>query len=211
MASLKKTLDQYEIEISDEAYPLLKHYCNTLWEINKEINLTRHTSYDKFVSRDLVDTMELAKLIPEGVEVLDVGSGGGVPGMVLAIIRPDLQVSLTDSVGKKANALGAIAEEIGLQIEIYQCRAEDLLEDFRYDFTVARAVGPLKKFGVWFEKVWPSIGKLLAIKGPKWVEEKAEADEAGVLDKVDVKVLAEYDVPGFEWQSVILELSGKRG
>ena len=64
---------------------------------------------------------------------------------------------------------------------------------------------------MWFEKVWPSIGKLLAIKGPKWVEEKAEADEAGVLDKVDVKVLAEYDVPGFEWQSVILELSGKRG
>ena len=132
MASLKKTLDQYEIEISDEAYPLLKHYCNTLWEINKEINLTRHTSYDKFVSRDLVDTMELAKLIPEGVEVLDVGSGGGVPGMVLAIIRPDLQVSLTDSVGKKANALGAIAEQIGLEIEIYQCRAEDLLDCLLY-------------------------------------------------------------------------------
>ena len=88
MASLKKTLDQYEIEISDEAYPLLKHYCNTLWEINKEINLTRHTSYDKFVSRDLVDTMELAKLIPEGAEVLDVGSGGGVPGICLLYTSP---------------------------------------------------------------------------------------------------------------------------
>jgi 16S rRNA (guanine527-N7)-methyltransferase len=131
--------------------------------------------------------------------------------MVLSILRPDLQVSLTDSVGKKANALGAIAEEIGLSVEIYQCRAEDLLEDFRYDVTVARAVGPLKKFGVWFEKVWPSVGRLLALKGPKWVEEKAEADTIGCLDKVDIEVVAEYDVPGFEWQSVILEIKGKRG
>ena len=210
MASLKKTLDQYEISVSDHAYPLLKQYCAALWEINKELNLTRHTSYEKFVTRDLVDTMELAELIPERCDVLDVGSGGGVPGMLLAILRPDLQVALTDSVGKKAKAMGAIAEQLGLEVEIYQCRAEDLLEDFRYDYTVARAVGPLKKFGIWFEDVWPSIGRLLAIKGPKWVEEKAEADQLGCLKNVEVKVVKEYDVPGLEWQSVILELRGKK-
>lgn len=209
MASLKKTLDQYEVEVSEEAYPLLKHYCAAVWEINKEVNLTRHTSYEKFVTRDLVDTIELGKLIPQGAKVLDVGSGGGVPGMVLKIIRPDLSVSLTDSVGKKASALGAIADHIGLPIEIYQSRAEDLLVDFKFDYTVARAVGPLKKFGIWFEEVWPAIGKLLAIKGPKWVEEKADADEIGCLDKVQIQVVAEYDVPGLDWKSVILELSGK--
>ena len=86
-----------------------------------------------------------------------------------------------------------------------------MLEDFRYDYTVARAVGPLKKFGIWFEKVWPSLGKLLAIKGPKWVEEKAAADEIGCLNNVDIKVASEYDVPGLDWQSVILEITGKRG
>lgn len=209
MASLKKTLDQYEIEVTDEAYPLLKHYCSAVWELNKEVNLTRHTSYEKFVTRDLVDTLELAKLIPEGKNVLDIGSGGGVPGMVLKIIRPDLKVALTDSVGKKAAALGTIADHIGLSIEIYQSRAEDLLVDFKFDYTVARAVGPLKKFGLWFGGVWPSIGKLLAIKGPKWVEEKAAADEIGCLDKVNVKVVSTYDVPGLDWQSVILELRGK--
>ncbi|MEL7499834.1 MAG: 16S rRNA (guanine(527)-N(7))-methyltransferase RsmG [Planctomycetota bacterium] len=210
MASLKKTLDQYEIEVSDEAYPLLKQYCTSVWEINKEINLTRHTSYEKFVTRDLVDTIELSKLIPNGSEVLDVGSGGGVPGLVLAIIRPDLNVSLTDSVGKKAAALGAIADQIGISLEIYQSRAEDLLEDFRFDYTVARAVGPLKKFGIWFEKVWPSIGKLLAIKGPKWVDEKAAADEIGCLNQIDIEVVSTYDVPGLDWQSVILQMTGKR-
>ncbi len=209
MASLKKTLDQYEIEVPDAAYPMLKHYCAALWEMNKQINLTRHTSYEKFVTRDLVDTMELSSLIPENCEVLDVGSGGGVPGMILAILRPDLSVALTDSVGKKAHAMGEIAEALGLNIEIYQCRAEHLLEDFRYDYTVARAVGPLKKFGIWFEKVWPSVGRLLAIKGPKWVEEKADADAIGCLDKVHIRVAHEYDVPGLDWKSVILELRGK--
>ena len=70
-------------------------------------------------------------------------------------------------------------------------------------------MGPLKKFGVWFEGVWPSVGRLLAIKGPKWVEEKAAADEAGCLKNVSIEVVAEYDVPGLEWQSYILELRGK--
>ena len=209
-ASLKQTIEQFGLTVPESSYSQLKHYCQSLWQINKNINLTRHTSYEKFVSRDLLDTIEISKLIPEGKEVLDIGSGGGVPGMVLAIIRPDLKVTLCDSVGKKANALGEIMDEIGLEMEIYHCRAEDLLEDFRYDYSVARAVGPLRKMGVWFEGKWPALGRLLAVKGPKWTEEKAEADAAGLLKKVDLRVVAQYDVPGVEWQSVILQLKSSR-
>lgn len=206
MASLKKTIDMFELEVPNEAYPRLKHYCEALWEINQDLNLTRHTNYQLFVTRDLLDTIELSKLIPEGKEVLDVGSGGGVPGLVLSILRPDLKISLTESVGKKAAALGDIAEFINASVEIYHCRAEELLEDFRYDYTIARAVGPLKKMGTWFADCWPSVGRLLAVKGPKWIEEKAEADELGLLSKVDVRVMTEYEVPGVEWKSVILQL-----
>lgn len=200
----------FELDVSPEAYPKLKHYCQALWEINQDLNLTRHTTNELFVTRDLLDTVELSKLIPEGKEVLDVGSGGGVPGMVLAILRPDLKVSLTDSVGKKAAALGDIADAVGLSMEIYHCRAEELLEDFRYDFTVARAVGPLRKMGVWFADCWPAIGRLLAVKGPKWVEEKDEASELGLLEKVDLRVLSEYEVPGVDWKSVILQLKASK-
>jgi 16S rRNA (guanine527-N7)-methyltransferase len=206
VASLKKTIDMFELEVPNEAYPRLKHYCEALWEINQDLNLTRHTNYQLFVTRDLLDTIELSKLIPQGKEVLDVGSGGGVPGLVLSILRPDLKISLTDSVGKKAAALGDIAELINASVEIYHCRAEELLEDFRYDYTIARAVGPLKKMGTWFADRWPSVGRLLAVKGPKWIEEKAEADELGLLSKVDVRVMTEYEVPGVEWKSVILQL-----
>ena len=210
MASLKKTIEMFELEVPNEAYPRLKHYCEALWEINQDLNLTRHTNYQLFVTRDLLDTIELSKLIPEGKEVLDIGSGGGVPGLVLSILRPDLKISLTDSVGKKAAALGDIAEAVNASVEIYHCRAEELLEDFRYDYSVARAVGPLKKMGTWFADCWPSVGRLLAIKGPKWIEEKAEADELGLLSKVDIRVMKEYEVPGVEWKSVILQLKASR-
>ncbi len=206
MATLKKTIEEYGLEVPEPALTPLKHYCQIVWEINKSINLTRHTSYEKFVTRDLLDSIQLSKLIPEGKDVLDIGSGGGVPGMVLAILRPDLNVTLTESVGKKASALGQIAEGLELEIEIYQCRAEDLLNDFRFDYSIARAVGPLKKLATWLEGNWISVGRLLALKGPKWVEEKAEADQAGLLKQVDLRKVAEYDVPGVDWKSVILQL-----
>jgi 16S rRNA (guanine527-N7)-methyltransferase len=210
VASLKKTIEMFELDVPNEAYPRLKQYCQALWEINQDLNLTRHTNYELFVTRDLLDTIELSKLIPAGKEVLDVGSGGGVPGLVLSILRPDLKLSLTDSVGKKAAALGDIAESVNASVEIYHCRAEELLEDFRYDYSIARAVGPLKKMGTWFTDCWPSLGRLLAVKGPKWVEEKAEAAELGLLSKVDVRVMSEYEVPGVEWKSVILQLKASR-
>ena len=209
MASLKQTLEQYGMSVPEQAYPALKHYCQHVWEINETLNLTRHTTFDKFVTRDLLDTLELSKLIPEDKEVLDVGSGGGVPGMVLAILRPDLKITLTDSVGKKAAALGEIAEGLKLKVEIYQCRAEDLLEDFRFDYTTARAVGPLKKLATWFEGSWPSVGRLLAVKGPKWLEEKSVADESGLFKRCDLRVVAEYDVPGVDWKSVILQIKAR--
>lgn len=210
MASLKQVLDQYQLVVPEKAYPLLKRYCDYLWEINQQINLTRHTDYEKFVTRDLLDTLELSKLIPAGKEVLDVGSGGGVPGMVLAILRPDLKLTLSDSIGKKTSALNEIAEKLSLDVEIYQTRAEDLLEDFRFDYTTARGVGSLLKIGTWFKKVWPAAGKMLAFKGPNWIKEKAVADENGLFKRCDIRVVAEYPVPGCDWSSVILQIKASR-
>lgn len=210
MANLKQTLENYQISVPEEAYPRLKHYCQKVWEINETMNLTRHTNYQKFVTRDLLDTLQLSRLIPQQKEVLDVGSGSGVPGMVLAILRPDLRITLTESVGKKARALDEIAESVGIEVEIYQTRAEEFLEDFRFDYTIARGVGSLKKMAVWFEKKWPSVGRLLAIKGPNWIEEKKEADLDGLLKKCDLRVIAEYDVPDQEWKSVILQIKARK-
>ena len=60
--------------------------------------------------------------------------------------------------------------------------------------------------GTWFSECWPSLGRLLAVKGPQWLKEKSEADELELLKQVDVRVLTEYEVPGVDWKSVILQL-----
>ena len=111
---------------------------------------------------------------------MDLGTGGGVPGILISILRPDLTISLCDSVGKKAKVVDEIVQELDLQVAVFNARLEDLLEDFRFDSVVTRAVGPLWKICTWFQGHWHSFDRLLAIKGPRWAEERGEARHRGV-------------------------------
>src|SRR5213083_1476536 len=113
--SLAETLNRHGLQVPDDQVERLNKYCRLLWDWNTKLNLTRHTDYEKFVGRDLVDTLQLAAHLRQDEEVLDVGTGGGVPGVVLAVIRPDLKVTLCDSVGKKARAVESIIQELGLE------------------------------------------------------------------------------------------------
>jgi 16S rRNA (guanine527-N7)-methyltransferase len=184
----------------------LDRYCRLLWDWNEKLNLTRHTDYEKFVSRDLADTVQLARFLKSGEEILDVGTGGGVPGVVLAIIRPDLRVALCDSVGKKVKALEQIIAELGLEIPVYPVRGEELLEDMRFDAVVIRAVGPLWKLLTWFKSGWNSMRRLLVVKGPKWPEELDEAKRRGLVRNLVIKPAAEYPLAGTQSQSVVLKI-----
>lgn len=204
--TLLSALARYQITLPDEQVAKLDQYCRLLWAWNEKLNLTRHTDYDKFASRDMVDTLQLSRLLQPGERVLDVGSGGGVPGVILAITRPDLQISLAESVGKKATVLELIVRELSVPATIYASRAEDLLNDFQFDVLVARAVGPLWKICKWFAPHWPSFGRLLAIKGPRWVEERKEARHYGLLHGVALRKAAVYPMPGTDSNSVILKL-----
>lgn len=206
----EQALDKFSVVAdelaSEEVREKIQQYCVLLWHKNQHINLTRHTDWETFVSRDLIDTLELSKLIGDGQEVLDVGSGGGVPGLLLAIIRPDLEVSLAESVGKRAVILAEFAELLGVHVQIYQERAEKIVADFRYDVTTARAVGSISKMCNWFNGHWLNVNRMLAIKGPNWVNEHQEAESSKLTDEIDVRVEKEYLIPGSEWKSVILEL-----
>lgn len=97
----------------------LAAYATSLWSWNERLNLTRHTDVEKFVARDVADSVMIAPHLAHGERILDVGTGGGVPGVILAIVRPDLKVDLSDSVGKRARAVRAIVSEVGLVIRVH--------------------------------------------------------------------------------------------
>ena len=207
--SLTAALARYGLAIPEPQIDLLAQYCQRLWAWNAKLNLTRHTDYDKFVSRDMVDSLELSRLLEPGQSVLDVGTGGGVPGIVLAILRPDLRISLCESVGKKARAVEDIVRRLALSVPVHHERAEKAVEQTRFDVLVARAVGPLWKVCTWFQPHWHAFGCLLAVKGPRWAEEHGEARHRGLLRSIELRKAASYPIPGTDSESVILKLWAK--
>lgn len=204
--TLAAALARHGLDLPEQQRLLVDRYCRLLWDWNEKINLTRHTDYEKFVARDLADTLQLSALIKPNEEVLEIGSGGGVPGLVLALLRPDLTVTLTESIGKKAKALADIVKQLGVKVRVEAVRAEAVLKDERFDVTIARGVGALVKLLVWLQPHWLSVGRLLAIKGPKWSDERGEARHRGLLHELELRKVAEYPLAGTQSQSVILKL-----
>ena len=204
--TLDAALQRHQIVLPADQVALLDRYCQLLWDWNSKLNLTRHETYEKFVGRDVVDCIQLAVHLRQGEEVLDVGTGGGVPGLVLKVLRPDLQMTLTDSVGKKARAVASMAEALGLDLAVYPFRAEEALEDARFDALVVRAVGPLWKLLAAFKPHWNAFRRLLVIKGPKWKEELDEASRRGLIHGLQWKIAADYPLLGADGNSFILKI-----
>jgi 16S rRNA (guanine527-N7)-methyltransferase len=171
--TLAEALAALEIKLPAEQVSALDRYCRLLWIWNEKLNLTRHLDYPTFAARDVVDSLAFAAVLEAGERTLDVGTGGGVPGIVLAITRPDVKVELCESIGKKARAVEDIVRKLGLKVPVHHARAEDLLgKGRRYDTLVIRAVARLDKLLTWFKPHWGRFRRLLVLKGPSWVEER---------------------------------------
>ena len=147
---------QNGLQLSDEQLRLLEGYAVRLLEWNKKINLISRRDEEIFWTRHILHSLSLIfKVeIPEGVKILDLGTGGGLPGVVLKIVRPDLLFTLLDSTQKKINVVKDLLSSLGLTgIDAVWGRAEDLGKQReyagRYDIVVARAVAPLKALVHW--------------------------------------------------------------
>lgn len=217
MAALAREIrtecDRAGLAVPEGAERGLAAYAGRLWEWNERLNLTRHTDVARFVTRDVADAVAVAACLAPGERVLDVGTGGGVPGVILAILRPDLRVELSDSVGKKARAVREIVAEAGMAIPVHEGAAQQLVASRgprdAFDVLVVRAVAPLLKLLTWFEPIADRYGRMLVIKGPRWEEEKGEARHRGLVKRVTVRRVAAWPIPDSENESVLLEIRAR--
>jgi 16S rRNA (guanine527-N7)-methyltransferase len=205
-ASVANECQRLGLQLSPEAIPGVAAYAQRLWSWNERLNLTRHTDVERFVSRDVADAVAIEPHLAAGERVLDVGTGGGVPGVLLAILRPDLSVELSESVGKRAAAVESITREIGLTLPVHARAAQALVAETRFDTLVVRAVAPLVKLLGWFEPLADRFGRLLVIKGPRWEAEKGEARHRGLVKKVRIRRIAAWPLRGSDNESVLLEV-----
>jgi 16S rRNA (guanine527-N7)-methyltransferase len=164
----------------------LGRYLALLLETNRQFNLTAITDPDEAWMRHILDSLTLLQVLaelPPGARIVDVGSGGGLPGMVLAIVMPHLRFTLLEATGKKADFLRSAAAALGLaNIDVVQQRAEKAGHDphhrEQYDAAIARAVGPL---AVIAELTIPLVkieSAAYLIKGQRADEELAAARQA---------------------------------
>lgn len=209
--TLCQAVAAHELSFTEDQLSKLAAYCEQLWDWNSRLNLTRHTNYDAFVTRDLFDCRYLAELLQDNERVLDVGSGGGVPGVVLAILRPDVTITLAESTQKKAAALKSIVKELSLPVTVISDRGEEVLRRQMFDSITARAVAPLKKLVPLFHPQRKKFCRLLLVKGPKWRDELSSAEAAGLMDRVHAETVACYATPGRDGRSVVLEVTYQEG
>ena len=175
---------KFGLPLDDTAIERLKKYSALLREWNEKMNLTAITDPDEIVIKHFLDCLMIFKNseIPEGAAVIDVGTGAGFPGMVMKIARPDIKLTLLDSLNKRLIFLAEVLKELGLEAEIVHARAEEggrkpeLREKF--DVSTARAVA---KLNVLAEYCMPYIkqgGSFIAMKGPSAPEETEAAERA---------------------------------
>jgi 16S rRNA (guanine527-N7)-methyltransferase len=205
-AELSELLLRAGVEVAAEQVEQLDLYRRLLWSWNERMNLTRHTTLEKFVNRDVFDSYQLGLLLDRNERVLDVGTGGGVPGVVLAVLRPDLSVSLSESTQKKARAVEAMVRELGLSVPVHATRAEEVLQITTFGALVARALAALSKVLASLAPYWDAFDRLLLIKGPSWVEERADARHRGLLRGFELRKAVTYQNPGTGAESVILSI-----
>lgn len=158
-------------------------------------NLLSQRALEELGERHIAESAAFAATLPEGADVLDLGTGGGFPGMVIAITRPDLQVTLLDATGKKILFLREFAEEQGIDVATLRGRAEELQTAHAgsFDVVTARAVASLDQLVVWALPFLRPGGQLHAIKGARWSAELKKA--LPVIQRLGARVVS---VPGHD-------------
>lgn len=189
------SLTESYIKLDDEAVKRLERYAELLVEWNEKMNLTAITDPEGIAVKHFADCLSIFKYadIKEGASVIDVGTGAGFPGVVMKIARPDIKLTLLDSLAKRITFLDELCKELGLEVTTVHSRAEDGAVKFReqYDFAVARAVANMRVLSEYCMPYVKVGGTFIAMKGASAAEELDQSLNAikllgGELSKFDM-------------------------
>lgn len=178
---LKTLFDKYQIEYTEEMLEKLNKYYNIVSEQNQTMNLTRIVSKEDFAIKNILDSVLPIKIIPNGATVVDVGTGAGLPGIPIKILRPDIKLTLIDSLQKRVNFLKKVVEIFEFKdVKCEHSRAEDFAKDNRecFDVCVSRAVARLNTLCEYCLPLVKINGIMIAYKSLKAKEELKEAKKA---------------------------------
>lgn len=200
---LKESALKEGIELNASTLGKLQIYFEMLMEWNKRINLTSITEEKDVVIKHFLDSLVLLKHlnIPENAKTIDVGTGAGFPGLVLKIVRPDLRVSLLDSLNKRLRFIAEVVGDLRLRdVELMHFRAEfaGKMEIYReqYDFALARAVAPMSQLLEYCVPFIKKNGQFIAMKSKKAQKEIEESEIAATALGAKYEDCSEFNLPG---------------
>jgi 16S rRNA (guanine527-N7)-methyltransferase len=199
---------QLDINLSEHQLELLLDYLALLVKWNKAYNLTAVRNPDEMVSRHLLDSLSVLPYVQEaGERWLDVGSGGGMPGIVLAIMLPEKQFALLDSNGKKTRFLTQVKLELGLDnVQVFHQRIAEHQVTRPYDGIISRAFSSLPDFTGWTAHVGGTNTRWLAMKGVEPDDELQQLEQGFVVSDCH-----RLFVPGCQGQRHLLVMSCPKG
>jgi 16S rRNA (guanine527-N7)-methyltransferase len=202
------------VTLTERQHQQLSLYLDLLLAANATMNLTRITHREAAEVQHVGDALTLLPFIPAGpISIADVGSGGGVPGLPLAIARPEAAVMLIESTKKKAAFLASAAKELGLaNVQVIAQRAEEVGQSDRresFDLAVARAVATLDWLAEWCLPLTKVGGKMLAMKGKRAAEELPAAARAIRALGGGAAIVHPSELPGAQ-NLVVIEIPKQR-
>ncbi|MCS0632741.1 16S rRNA (guanine(527)-N(7))-methyltransferase RsmG [Telluria mixta] len=204
-AVLGEGIDAMRLDVSPAQQDKLMNYLALMFKWNAVYNLTSLRDPMQMVTHHLLDSLAAVPAFAAAKNVLDVGSGGGLPGIVLAIVRPDMKVSMIDTVHKKTAFLTQVKAELGLaNVTVYTARVEQLQVSDKFDVITSRAFADLSDFVNWSSHLLADGGRYIALKGVAPKDEQERLPAEWKVDKVEP-----LDVPrlGAERHLVFIERS----
>ena len=183
LKALKIATDAIEVPLTDVQAAQCAHFAALVVETNQTLNLTRITEPEAMAVKHFADSLTLLKAVPElkqGAHVCDVGTGAGFPGVPVKIVRPDLALTLVDSLRKRLNFLDGALKTLGIHdVTLVHTRAETL-KNAQFDLVTARAVAALPRLIAWCAPLVKPGGLFVAMKGAEVEDDEGTAQKAGL-------------------------------